>query len=96
MLNTGEIWHSVGKYMKSRGIKKTTVHGLRHTFALGWVRNNGNMFALQKILGHSTLDMTKKYVRLFAEDIKVDFELYNPLDTAKRNISRKRVIQKNG
>lgn len=89
-----EIWRSVGRFLKKRGVEKTSIHGLRHTFAIGWVRNNGNMFALQKILGHSSLEMTRRYVRLFAEDIKVDFELYNPLDRVKPAKSGKYEIKR--
>lgn len=94
VLIASKIWQSVGSFVKKRKVRYRGVHSLRHNFAIGWVRNNGNMFALQKILGHSTLDMTKKYVKLFAEDIKVNFELYNPLDTAKRNKSRKQQIKR--
>ena len=90
-----ELWYSTRRYFQKRGIEKTSVHGLRHTFAIGWVRNNGNVFKLQKILGHQTLEMTKKYVKLYGEDLKEDFELYSPLDTAKRASSKKREIHRN-
>lgn len=93
-LNANSLWAGTERFFRIRGVDKTSIHGLRHTFAVGWVRNNGNMFALQKILGHSCLDMTRKYVKLFAEDIKVDFELYNPLDTIKRNKNKKQTIKK--
>lgn len=90
-----ELWYSTRRYFQKRGIEKTSVHGLRHTFAIGWVRNNGNVFVLQKILGHQTLEMTRKYVKLYGNDIKSDFELYSPLDTVKRNNSKKPAITRN-
>lgn len=39
-------------------------HVLRHTFASHYIMNGGNILALQKILGHSTLNMTMKYSHL--------------------------------
>ncbi len=39
-------------------------HVLRHTFASHYMMNGGNILALQKILGHSSLNMTMKYSHL--------------------------------
>lgn len=93
-LTTNGLRHAFRRYCLDREVEATNIHGLRHNFAKGWVQNNGNMFALQKILGHSTLDMTKKYVRLFSEDIKEDFDTFNPLDNIRRAKSRKQVINR--
>jgi integrase/recombinase XerD len=70
----------VRKYNHSRGVAKTSVHLFRHTFAKKWVLNGGDMFRLQKILGHSSLDMVKEYVTMFADDLKLGFVEFNPLD----------------
>ncbi len=47
-------------------------HGLRHTFASHWVMRGGDLFKLQKILGHKSVEMTLRYAHLqpsaFAED----------------------------
>lgn len=94
-LTTNALRHSFGRYCESRGVEKTNIHGLRHSFAKGWVQNNGNMFVLQKILGHSSLEMTRKYVRLFSEDIKEDFDKFNPLDSIKRSAKRTQLVKKN-
>lgn len=59
---------------------KTGVHLFRHTFAKKWIQNGGNIFSLQKILGHSSLEMVKEYVNMFGEDIRQDYDKYNPLD----------------
>jgi site-specific recombinase XerD len=44
--------------------------------------------ALQKILGHSTLSMTQRYVRLYAEDLKEDYEDFSALDVIKKKSRR--------
>ena len=50
-------------YSDKLGVSVTPYH-LRHTFALWFIRNGGNVFALQKIMGHAKLDMTRNYVNL--------------------------------
>lgn len=94
-LTTNALRHAFAKYCDDRGVEQTNIHGLRHNFAKGWVRNNGNMFALQKILGHASLDMTRKYVKLFSEDIKEDFDRFSPLDTIKRGAKRTQKVRRN-
>jgi len=93
-LTTNALRQAFTKYCDERSVEHTNIHGLRHNFAKGWVQNNGNMFALQQILGHSTLDMTRKYVRLFAEDIKEDFDKYSPLDSMKRKSKRTQTVKR--
>lgn len=76
---------SIRRYNKSRGVENTSIHSLRHTFARQWLLNTGDVFRLQKILGHSTLEMTRRYTNLLGEDLKEDFETFNPLDNLKRD-----------
>jgi hypothetical protein len=42
----------------------------RHRFAVNCVRNGGSVFHLQKLLGHSSLEMTRKYANLVTEDLQ--------------------------
>lgn len=41
-----------------------TFHGLRHTFASHWAMSGGNLWKLQKILGHSSIELTMRYAHL--------------------------------
>lgn len=86
---------SIRDYNAARGVKKTSVHALRHTFAKLWIHNNGDVFRLQKMLGHSTLDMTRNYVNLFAVDLKEGFDEYSPLDRMVRKRRKKHTIKRN-
>lgn len=55
---------------------------LRHTFASHFVMNGGNLVALQKILGHSSLGITMRYSHLAPDYLKQAVEL-NPLSLIK-------------
>ena len=76
---------SIARYNRSRGVRKTSVHAFRHTFArLYLVDCGGDALKLQRLLGHSTLEMTKHYVRLFNEDLVRDFQEHSPLEKVIR------------
>ena len=47
-----------------------TLHSFRHTFAVGYLRRGGNVFALQRVMGHSDLETTKRYVNMTLEDLQ--------------------------
>ena len=79
-LTASSFYSAIRKYNLKRGVNKTSIHLFRHTFAKKWILNGGDMFRLQKLLGHKSLDMVKEYVSMFSEDLKEDFEQYNPLN----------------
>lgn len=50
-----------------------TFHDLRHTFASYWVRQAGDLFRLQKILGHKSVTMTMRYAHLAPDAFASDY-----------------------
>ncbi|MFH2203826.1 MAG: site-specific integrase, partial [Elusimicrobiota bacterium] len=59
---------------------RVSPHTLRHTFATQYIRNGGDPFSLQAILGHSTLEMVRNYVNLASRDVMVQHRKFSPLD----------------
>jgi len=62
------------------GIKRLHAHLCRHTFATRFLINGGDVFTLQQILGHSTLEMVRHYVNLASNDIIIKHQRCSPLD----------------
>jgi len=52
-------------------------HDLRHTFASHWMMSGGELFKLQKILGHKSSDMTLRYSHLDPRTFEKDYSLIN-------------------
>jgi integrase len=48
-------------------------HDLRHTFASHWAMRGGDLFKLQKILGHQSVQMTMRYAHLAPDAFKDDY-----------------------
>lgn len=61
------------KACKKLGIPCKGFHCFRHTYATEYLRSGGGELYLQKALGHSTLTMTKRYVQINENDLKLDF-----------------------
>jgi len=65
---------------KRSGVCRLHAHLCRHTFATRFLINGGDVFSLQQILGHSTLEMVRHYVNLASSHIAIQHQKFSPLD----------------
>ena len=62
------------------GVFRLHAHLCRHTFATRFLVNGGDVFTLQQILGHSTLEMVRHYVNLASSHVTIQHQKFSPLD----------------
>ena len=69
-ITLNRVESQISRYGKKAGLGRCYPHKLRHTGSVMFVRNGGDPFSLQKMLGHSTLNMTRHYCNLADTDVK--------------------------
>lgn len=67
-------------YGQKAGLKRCYAHKLRHTSSVMYLRNGGDVFSLQKKLGHRSLVMTRHYANLADSDIRAQHLRYGVAD----------------
>ncbi len=72
------------KLKNKTGIQRLRAHLLRHTFATKYIENGGDIYSLQQILGHTSLEMVKRYVHYTQEKQVKNFKNFSPLDNLYR------------
>jgi len=85
----------IREYGEAAGITRVRVspHTFRHTFALWFVRNGGSPFHLQKILGHASLEMSRRYCELADVDFLERQRALSPLSRADLRVGVRRRLR---
>ena len=77
------------------GIERLHAHLFRHSFAVNYLVNGGDVFSLQQILGHTTLDMVRRYITLGSNQVMAQHKRFSPVDRMNlRQINRAVTVQK--
>jgi integrase len=66
---------NLGRVLERAGFPRTYIsfHGFRHTFASLYMMAGGDLFRLQKLLGHQSIETTQRYAHLAPDAFKEDF-----------------------
>ena len=78
------LTYTLEEYNRSRNVQRTGIHKFRHWFAKKSVLLGMDLIRLQKILGHSNLEILRNYVNLLTQDLKKDEVIFNPLEDIQR------------
>ena len=86
-LTRNGIQQMLTRYGRRAGLTgvRCSPHTFRHSFAKNYLLNGGDIFSLQKILGHSSLASVRMYLNLFATDIKKQHQRFSPVDNLAAN-----------
>lgn len=70
------------RVLEKAGVEKSEgcFHAFRRFFAKSYNRNGGNLFYLQKMLGHETLEMTRRYTDVDEEALSEQHRHSSPLE----------------
>jgi integrase/recombinase XerD len=76
--NLGDL---IGVCAERAGIGRNVhPHMFRHTFAVTFLRNGGNLIELQDLLGHANMTTLRIYVRLAQTDLRATADRNSPAD----------------
>jgi site-specific recombinase XerD len=62
------------------GVIRLHAHLCRHTFAVNYLLNGGDILSLQQILGHTTLEMVRHYLHFTSSQVAAQHHKYSPMD----------------
>lgn len=74
--------HLVNRLGRKAGITgvRCSPHTLRHTFSTNYIRNGGDPFSLQQLLGHSDIKTVMIYVHMAGVALREAHAKYSPVD----------------
>lgn len=75
----------IKRVLNNAGVdKKAGPHVLRHTFSTEFLRAGGGLEQLRKILRHSSITVTEKYLHLIDEDVQVEHLKISPIASLRK------------
>jgi site-specific recombinase XerD len=79
-LDKRNIQRTLQRLADKAGVKKVGPHVLRHTGATLFIRNGGDPFSLQQLLGHSSITTTQVYVHMAGTALREAHAKASPVD----------------
>ena len=84
-LETANLEYNFRMAVKRSGLKDLRFHDLRHTFATRLVRSGADIYAIQKLLGHKSLEMTSRYAHHDVESLRKAMDTVNGIGDKNGN-----------
>lgn len=81
--NRTSLAHLLQLIGRRAGVNKCHPHRFRHTFAINYIRNGGDPYTLQDILGHSQMEMVRRYLAIAQIDLESAHKRASPVENWK-------------
>ena len=88
-MNRGSLSSVLYRLKRASGVQRLHAHLFRNTFAVKYLTNGGDLFTLQRILGHESLEVTKRYLSLTNVQVQLQYDSYSPVDRLSQNGRRR-------
>ena len=82
MTRTG-LYKLLARLGQRAKVKEVDCHRFRHTSAINFLRNGGDVFTLKGLLGHTDLEMVERYLELAQSDYAKAHQMVSPVDRWK-------------
>ncbi|MGD8753263.1 MAG: tyrosine-type recombinase/integrase, partial [Anaerolineales bacterium] len=79
-LDSGQLIRILRRIGARAGVDHVTTHRFRHTFAINFLRNGGDVYSLQMLLGHTSLEMVRRYLAIAQADVQRAHQQASPVD----------------
>lgn len=79
-MDVDSLRHLVQRVAQRAEVPHATLHRFRHTFAINFLRNGGNVIELKRLLGHEQMNTVNIYVDLAESDLEAAQRLASPAD----------------
>lgn len=79
-LNRNSVAHLLARIGKRANVSGVDAHRFRHTFAIQYLRNGGDIYTLQRLLGHRSLEIVKNYLKISELDTSNAHRKSSPVD----------------
>ena len=67
---------------KKANIETPSLHDFRRAFALNYLKNGGDIYSLQRLMGHADLQVLRWYLAQTTEDLQIAHRNFNPVDNS--------------
>lgn len=79
-LSRAGVRQAVRRSAQKAGVPEAGMHAFRRAFAVNYLKAGGSIATLQRLLGHSNISVTLRYLKLDVEDLRAAYQSASPVD----------------